>query len=195
MRVHNVCITGSIVHTYPYNKNFVWRQKTVQFYDNSIVLKKKNFQLCLTKNIRSVLTTPNLKHLFKRRLELEFRHRLEGIDFKIGNIHNSIQIAYNSQRLVEEFLPKLNKRFDIEECLVTQEQNAPVLTAVSTLFIGGNLTFLAINLKLQNKTVTIKLQVDRTRIFTHATLILTEFTERTRKLIEFFEQHKTQDND
>ena len=70
MLIHNICITGQIEH---YNNDFNWRQRNIQFFDNSIVLKKNNYQLCLTKNIRSVLLLPNLKNLFKKRLELEFQ--------------------------------------------------------------------------------------------------------------------------
>ena len=192
MRVNNVCITGSITLKED-GKPFQWRQKTVQFYDNSIVLKKKHYQLCLTKNIRCVLKLKNLLQIFKRRIELEFGQEIESVALKIGNIHHSTKLDFNSHTLIENFIPELNKSFTIEECQVTQEQNAPVQTTLTSLLMLGNLTFLAINLKLLDRTVTIKLQVDKTKIFTHATLIITQFSQPTQRLIDLFKAHQYSD--
>ena len=140
--------------------------------------EKKNYQLCLTKNIRSVLLLPNLKNLFKKRLELEFQREIVNIELKIGNIHHSSRIRFNSQSILEKFIPQLQGKFKIDECLVTQEQNTPMQTMLANLLQEGY-TFLSINLKLLNKTSIIRLQVDRTKVFTHATIILTQFTQKT----------------
>ena len=83
MQVHNICITGSIVHKTDrdgaeediHNK-LNWHQRKIQFFDNSIIKKKNNFQLCLTKNIRFVLLLPDLKERFRERLEIEFHRQL-----------------------------------------------------------------------------------------------------------------------
>ena len=91
-------------------------------------LLKNNYQLCLTKNIRSVLLLPNLKNLFKKRLELEFQWEIVNIELKIGNIHHSSHIRFNSRSLLEKFIPQLQEKFKIDECLVTQEQNTPMQT-------------------------------------------------------------------
>ena len=191
MLIHNICITGQIEH---FHNDFNWRQRNIQFFDNSIVLKKNNYQLCLTKNIRSVLLLPNLKTVFKKRLELEFQREIANIELKIGNIHHSSRIHFNSRSLREKFIPQLQERFKIDECLVTQEQNTPVQTTLANLTQEGY-TFLAINLKLLNKTTTIRLQVDRTRVFTHVTLILTQFSPKTEELINFFiEREITNEN-
>ena len=112
---------------------------------------------------------------------------------KIGNIHHSTKLDFNSHTLIENFIPELNKSFTIEECQVTQEQNMPVQTTLTSLLILGNLTFLAINLKLLDRTVTIKLQVDKTKIFTHATLIITQFSQPTQRLIDLFKAHQYSD--
>ena len=168
MLIHNICITGQIEH---FTNDFNWRQRNIQFFDNSIVLKKNNYQLCLTKNIRSVLLLPNLENLFKKRLELEFQSEIVNIELKIGNIHDSSRIRFNSRSLLEKFIPQLQGKFKIDECLVTQEQNTPVQTMLANLLQEGY-TFLSINLKLLNKTSTIHLQVDRTKVFTDATIIL-----------------------
>ena len=157
MLIHNICITGQIEH---FTNDFNWRQRNIQFFDNSIVLKKNNYQLCLTKNIRSVLLLPNLKNLFKKRLELEFQREIVNIELKIGNIHHSSRIRFNSRSLLEKFIPQLQEKFKIDECLVTQEQNTPVQTTLANLLQEGY-TFLSINLKLLNKTSTIRLQVDQ----------------------------------
>ena len=79
MQVHNICITGSIVHKTDrdeaeediHNK-LNWHQRKIQFFDNSIILKKNNFQLCLTKNIRFVLLLPDLKERFGKDWKLNF---------------------------------------------------------------------------------------------------------------------------
>ena len=189
MQVHNICITGSITHKTDRNEKdtynrLAWRQRKIKFFDNSIVLKRNNFQLCLTKNIRFVLLLPNLKERFKERLEIEFHRKISRITFKIGNIHHSTQINYNCRTLIQEFIPELKKKFEIEEVQVTQEQNAPVSTTLSNLLMVGNFTFLAINLKLLSKTVTIRLQVDKARTFTHATLIITRFYSETQRLLK-----------
>ena len=191
MLIHNICITGQIEH---FQNDFNWRQRNIQFFDNSIVLKKNNYQLCLTKNIRSVLLLPNLKTVFKKRLELEFQREIANIELKIGNIHHSSRIHFNSRSLREKFIPQLQERFKIDECLVTQEQNTPIQTTLANLTQEGY-TFLAINLKLLNKTTTIRLQVDRTRVFTHMMLILTQFSPKTEELINFFiEREITNEN-
>ena len=153
-------------------------------------MKRNNFQLCLTKNIRFVLLLPNLKERFKERLEIEFHRKISRITFKIGNIHHSTQINYNCRTLIQEFIPELKKKFEIEEVQVTQEQNAPVSTTLSNLLMVGNFTFLAINLKLLSKTVTIRLQVDKARTFTHATLIITRFYSETQRLLRFFKDRE-----
>ena len=53
-------------------------------------------------------------------------------------------------------------------------------------------TFLSINLKLLNKMSTIRLQVDRTKVLTHATIILTQFTQKTEELVNFFIEREIQ---
>ena len=156
MLIHNVRITGQIEH---FNNDFSWWQRNIQFFDNSIVLKKNNYQLCLAKNICSVLILHDLKGLFKKRPELEFQLEIAKIELRIGNIHHSSHIHYNSQGLLEKFFPQLEEKFKIDECLVTQEQNTPVQTTLANLLQEGY-TFLSINLKLLNKTTTVHLQVD-----------------------------------
>ena len=182
MLIHNICITGQIEH---FNNDFNWRQRNIQFFDNSIVLKKNNYQLCLTKNICSILLLPNLKNLFKKRLELEFQREIAKLELRIGNIHHSSSIHYNSQGLLEKVIPELQEKFKIDECLVTQEQNTPVQMTLANLLQEGY-TFLVINLKLLNRTTTIRLQVDKMRVFTHATIILIQFSSKTKELINFF---------
>ena len=68
---------------------------------------------------------------------------------------------------------------------MTQEQNTPVQTTIANLLQEGY-TFLSINLKLLNKTSTIHLQVDRTKVFTHTTIILMQFSQKTEELMNFF---------
>ena len=188
MLIHNICITRQIEH---FTNDFNWRQRNIQFFDNSIVLKKNNYQLCLTKNIRSVLLLPNLKNLFKKRLELEFQRETVNIELKIGNIHHSSCIHFNSRSVLEKFISQLQEKFKIDECLVTQEQNTPVQTMLANLLQDGY-TFLSINLKLLNKTSTIRLQVDRTKVFTHATIILMQFSQKTEELVNFFIEREIQ---
>ena len=137
------------------------------------------------KSIRSVLLLPNLKSLFKKRLELEFQWEIANIELRIGNIHHSSSIHFNSQSLLEKFIPQLQEKFKIDECLVTQEQNTPVQNTPANLLQEGY-TFLSINLKLLNKTSTIHLQVDRMKVFTHANIILTQFSQKTKELMNFF---------
>ena len=182
MLIHNMCITEQIEH---FTNDFNWRQRNIQFFDNLIVLKKNNYQLCLTKNIHSVLLLPNLKNLFKKRLELEFHWQIINIELKIGNIHHSSHIRFNSRSLLEKFILQLQEKFKIDECLVTQEQNTPVQTTLANLLQEGY-TFLSINLKPLNKTSTIRLQIDRTKVFMHATIILMQFSEKTEELVNFF---------
>ena len=180
MLIHNICITGQIEH---FTNDFNWRQRNIQFFDNSIVLKKNNYQLCLTKNIRSVLLLPNL--------ELEFQREIVNIELKIGNIHHSSRIRFNSRSLLEKFILQLQEKFKIDECLVTQEQNTPVQTTLANLLQEGYI-FLSINLKLLNKTSIVRLQVDRTKVFTHATIILMQFSQKTEELVNFFIEREIQ---
>ena len=182
MLIHNICITGQTEH---FNNDFNWHQRNIQFFDNSIILKKNNYQLCLTKNICSVLLLPNLKNLFKKRLELEFQREIVNIELKIGNIHHSSHSCFNSRSLLDKFIPQLQEKFKIDECLVTQEQNTPMQTTLANLLQEGY-TFLSINLKLLNKMSTIHLQVDRMKVFMHTTIILMQFSQKTEELVNFF---------
>ena len=97
MLIHNICITGQIEH---FNNDFNLCQRNIQFFNNSIVLKK---------NIHSILLLPNLKNLFKKRFELEFQREITKIELRIGNIHHSSRIHYNSQGLLEKFIPQLQE--------------------------------------------------------------------------------------
>ena len=144
--------------------------------------------MCLTKNIRFVLLLPNLKERFRERLEIEFHRQISRLTFKIGNIHHSTKINYNCRTLIKDFIPELKEKFEIDEVQVTQEQNAPVAMTLSNLLMVENFTFLAINLKLLSRTVTIRLQVNKGRTFTHTTLIVTCFNADTQRLLRFFEE-------
>ena len=104
-------------------------------------------------------------------MEIEFHRQISRLTFKIRNIHHSTKINYNCRTLIEDFIPELKEKFEIDEVQVTQEQNAPVAMTLSNLLMVGNFTFLAINLKLLSRSVTIRLQVDKSRTFTHATLL------------------------
>ena len=73
---------------------------------------------------------------------------------------------------------------------MTQEQNTPVQTMPANLLQEGY-TFLSINLKLLNRTSTIRLQVDRTKVFTHA-IILMQFSQKTEELVNFFIEREIQ---
>ena len=87
------------------------------------------------------------------------KREIVNIELKIGNTHHSSRIRFNSRSLLEKFIPQLQEKFKIDECLVTQEQNTPVQTTIANLLQEGY-TFLSINLKLLNKMSTIHLQVD-----------------------------------
>ena len=110
-------------------------------------------------------------------------------DFQKGNIHHSTKINYNCRTLIQDFILQLKEKFEIQEVQVTQEQNAPVATTLSNLLMVGNFTFLAINLKLLSR----RLQVDKGRTFTHATLIVTRFNADTQRLLCFFEELEIKD--
>ena len=90
--------------------------------------------------------------------------------------------------MIEDFILELKEKFEIVEVQVTQEQNAQVAMTLSNLLMVGNFTFLAINLKLLSRTVTITLQVDKGRTFTQATLIVTHFNAGTQRLLCFEER-------
>ena len=74
---------------------------------------------------------------------------------------------------------------------MTQEQNTPMQTTLANLLQEGY-TFLSINLKLLNKMSTIHLQVDRTKFFTHATIILMQISQKTKELMNFFIEREIQ---
>ena len=113
------------------------------------------------------------------------KREIVNIELKIGNIHHSSRIHFNSRSLLEKFIQQLQEKFKIDECLVTQEQNIPVQTTLADLLQEGY-TFLWINLKLLNKTSTIHLQVDQTKVLTHTTIILMQFSQKTEELMNFF---------
>ena len=74
---------------------------------------------------------------------------------------------------------------------MTQEQNTPMQTTLANLLQEGY-TFLSINPKLLNKTSTVCLQVDQTKVFMHATIILTQFSQKTEELVNFFIESEIQ---
>ena len=188
MRINNICIAGTIVHT---SKNFEWRRPTnIRFYDNTIVVKKESFQFTLTRNIREVLELRNLKNCIRKRLELEFHRPIRRIFLKISNIHESLKIRYTDREIISHFLPTLKKDFDISEVNVTQEQNSPVPVSIETLLRTNDynhFTFLCITVKLLKKSASLKMQVDRQRQGMHLTLIISKFTSRTPHLIQYLQ--------
>ena len=64
---------------------------------------------------------------------------------------------------------------------------------LSNLLMVRDFTFLAINLKLSSRSVTIRLQVDKGRTFTHTTIIVTLFSAETQRLLHFFEEREIKD--
>ena len=83
------------------------------------------------------------------------------------------------------FLPLLQKTNTINQIFITQEPNVQCPTTLDTVFALQNLTYLAFTLKLLKNKATIKLQLNKEKMETHLTLILTNFYEDTQKLVTF----------
>ena len=69
------------------------------------------------------------------------------------------------------FLPLLQKTNTINQIFITQEPNVLSPTALDTVFVLQNLTYLAFTLKLLKNKATIKLQLSKEKMETHLTLI------------------------
>ena len=83
------------------------------------------------------------------------------------------------------FLPLLQSTSTINQIFITQEPNIPSPTTLDTIFALQNLTYLAFTLKLLKNKATIKLQLNKEKMETHLTLILTNFYEDAQDLITF----------
>lgn len=186
LRINNIICRGAIKHNL---KNIPLKSKTISFFGNTLALTKRNYTLYLTKDIREHIVNRNLYACLKYRIELEYNGPIDELDVEITNIHHSGTLFYNAANLVSTFLPLLEEHFQVNSVEITQEQNIPSQTSLKAIFNEENLNFLALKLALVNNKATLKLQINKGKTHTNATLILSEFNEEAFNLVLFLDEN------
>ena len=185
LKINNIICKGIVKHKL---KNISLKSKTIQFYGNTLTLTKSNYTLYLTKDIRELIVNRNLHNHLKYRIECEYNGAIDGLDVEVTNIHHSGTLHHNASSLISSFLPELNAQFSIEEIEITQEQNIPSKTSLKAILQADNLNFLSLKLILAKHKATLKLQINKQKTKTTATLIISEFNEDTLNLVEFLDK-------
>ena len=186
LRINNIICKGEIKHKL---KNISLKSKKTKFYGNTLTLTKRNYTLYLTNDIRELTVNQNLHRYLKYRIELEYNGPIDELDVEITNIHHSGILFYSAPTLVSKFLPHLDKNFKVNSVEITQEQNIPSQTSLQAILNQENLNFLAIKLMLANNKATLKLQINKEKTHTNATLILSKFTKETLDLVKFIDNN------
>lgn len=186
LRINNIICKGEIKHNL---KNISLKSKKTKFYGNTLSLTKRNYTLYLTNDIRELTVNQNLHRYLKYRIELEYNGPIDELDVEITNIHHSGILFYSASTLVSKFLPQLDQHFKVDSVEITQEQNIPSQTTLQAILNEENLNFLAIKLMLAGNKATLKLQINKEKTHTNATLILSKFTKETLDLVKFIDNN------
>ena len=84
--------------------------------------------------------------------------------WKIGNIHESLTIPSSPKAITCEFLSCLRNEIGIDKIYVTQEQNTPLSADLEEVIQNGeHLPFIALKINSQDKSASIKIQLDKER--------------------------------
>ena len=190
MQVNNLYITGRFQH-HKQDETFLWTMKQLLLFNNKIILKKNSFCLTLTKNIRQILELNNLQRILRKWFRMEIGAKIRHMKWKIGNIHESLTIPCSLKAITCEFLPHLRNEIGIDKIYVTQEQNTPLSADLDEVIRNReHLTFIALKINSQDKSASIKIQLGKEHKTAQITLILSKFTEETKKLIHFLKHYK-----
>ena len=190
MQVNNLYITGRFQH-HKQDETFSWTTKQLLLFDNKIILKKNSFYLTPTKNIRQILKLHNLQKILWQWFRIEIGAKIHHMKWKIGIIHKSLMIPCSLKAITCEFLPCLRNEIGIDKIYVTQEQNTPLSADLDEVIRNGeHLPFIALKINSQDKNTSIKMQLGKECKTAQITLILSKFTEETKKLIHFLEHYK-----
>ena len=190
MQVNNLYITGRFQHC-KQDETFSWTTKQLLLFDNKIILKKNSLCLTLTKNIRQILELNNLQRILWKQFRTEIGAKICHMKWKIGNIHKSLMIPCSPKAITCEFLAHLRNKIGIDKIYVTQEQNTPRSADIEEVIQNReHLPFIALKINSQDKSTSIKIQLGKERKTAQITLILSKFTEETKKLILFLKRYK-----
>ena len=117
---------------------------------------------------------------------MEIGAKICHMKWKIGNIHKSLMIPCSLKAITCEFLPHLRNEISIDEIYLTQEQNTPLSADLEELIQNGeHFPFIALKMNSQDKSASIKIQLGNEHKTAQITLILSKFTEETKKTDTF----------
>ena len=186
LKINQVVFSGKIVFVKQV-KDIGFIKKVFKFYDNSVYLTRYNFNGHICKNIKYIFLN-NPKNLLQREVERLTGEKIKHLEIRISNIQHSVKLEYNKIQLVKHFIKNLSTNFEIDKVEITQEPNVPCKSTLESLLETDNISYIAINLKLIASSVTLKLQLDKTKSFTHGTVIVTNFNKKTVELLKYLEK-------
>lgn len=183
VRINQIVCNGKIHFA---SNNLQWVKKKIDFYSNNISITRYGFNIHLTRNIRYIFQN-NLRNLLKSEIEQQIQEKILSLTVKITNIQHSITLNYNKKTLISSFLTNLDSDFKIDLIQITQEAGVPATqTTLEQLLAVEKISYLCITVKLLK--ATLKLQLSKDKEHTHSTLILNNYTEDSKSLIDFLKK-------
>lgn len=182
--INNIICRGQYKHNLSKTQ---FKGGTTDFHRNTLKYNKNTYTCYIAKRIRYLILKNNLASLLKAHLECVIGSTIEELDAVISNIQHSKTMNLNCNDILQKFIPKLTSRYQIDSIEITQEQNAPYKISLAELQKHKHISFLCISFSLAEKKVTVKLQMDKSKTFTHATLILCRFDKVGFDIVDFLE--------
>ena len=188
LKINQIICSGKLKFKKPVEE-ILWNKKKFKFYQNSVSITRYNFNAHICQNI-SQLFNNNIRHRLRETIESVTDEKLTDINLKISNIQHSTRISYDKNTLITQFLVLLNSNFEINKIEITQEANFPATTtSLEELLVSRKINYLSLIVKFLKSSATLRLQLDKTKTFTHITLIITNLKPETRRFVQFIEDH------
>ena len=192
LKTNNVIVHGTV--KFNLDTKADWRNRKISFYQNTLLLTRKTFNVSIHKNIRFLLCENNLKKLIKSALRKETGKKIKILTARVTNLNHNTTLNLDSNEIIDHVLPLFHEKFHIEIAEITQEANFPARVPIEKLLNSDEkFSFFALKIKLFNEKVCVKFQSDKTKKKTHVTVIVSHWEENIHEFLKHFEfiKHKT----
>jgi hypothetical protein len=163
-------------------------QKRYSLQGNALKVFRSKCILYLSKNILEIFK--NLERLLEKKLKKIFKtKKIEISQIKVSNIHHSISYIFDQRFLVFEFIPLLCRKFNVRnEVRIMQEPHISEESSLDDIQSKfGSTTFMNMCIHVEN--IFVKFQYQKIKKITHATIICSNFSSQTKKLLQFLDSY------
>ena len=179
MKINNVIFNGTFETPLPPS----WKRCLYTFFGNTLQITRTSYQLYMVQNHKYLIFDHNLNQILKRRLEKITGQQQNNLETKIINFQASATLNYNQQTLISELLRTINKRLNIEDIDICQEQNIYHKTTLLQLINSENLIYIGISIKLNGGRITARFQLTKPKDRVHCSCIISLLNNKTEELI------------